>query len=259
VALDRSETLAFSELKLQIVVALAGRSSRFKDKGIHIPKAILPIAGRPMAAYALESVQPLLPASQLFGIVCAEDNITAAVENIFREVSPSAQIFEIAKRTAGPVQTILSIQKNLDVEAPLLLVDGDIFFKADSFLNRLLWDRPFTAIAGGNLLSFESSNIAYSYVREGSDRKVIEIAEKKVISRLALIGAYHFRTAGDFLRSAITMVTAKPDQEHYISQVIGNLIEDGAHFTLTPSDFHLSFGTPDEVVQSERRLMEMNP
>lgn len=244
--------MASTELKLQIVLPLAGRSHRFKVEGVNTPKPVLAVLGKPMVQYALESIEPLLVNSRLVAIVCAEDEIRAPVEKILRKFSSQATVEEIPHRTAGPVQTVLSVQSLLNVNEPLLILDGDICFQAPAFITAL--SNP-----GGHLLTFPSQDPAFSYAQTNEVNKVLAVAEKKIISKFALMGAYHFPTAGEFLRSAQKLVQNNPSKEHYISHVIADLLESGAGFTAIRCDAHCNLGTPEHLRQSERFLMRMNP
>ena len=55
-------------MKLNIVIPMAGLGSRFRDAGYSVPKPLIEVLGRPMYAWAAESL-PLAQSSQLIFIL----------------------------------------------------------------------------------------------------------------------------------------------------------------------------------------------
>ena len=106
-----------------------------------------------------------------------------------------------------------------------------------------------TGDVDGLLLSFASTDPRYSFAEVGPDGLVVRTAEKRAISAAALMGAYFFTRAGDFVRAGEQLVreqlsSAMP--EYYVSLAFNTLLASGARIGLVHGDFYC-FGTPEEL------------
>lgn len=82
-------------------------------------------------------------------------------------------------------------------DGPFIVDLADLAFDADADIGNGMLSRA----ADGFIPWFRSDDPAYSYLRFDGDR-VVETAEKRVISTAASAGVYSFRTVSHFLRAA---------------------------------------------------------
>jgi len=230
--------------KLQVVMPMAGRGQRYRDAGYKVPKPLIKVDGKPMFLRALDSVGGI--ECELYLIIRSdaerEFNLT---EKILKHY-PEARIRILDINTRGATESVMSLEGMLNLEAPLLILDCDLFFESDRFL--YLINQGENIREDGLLLTFKSEDPRYSYVKSKGGIAV-EVREKKVISSHALVGAYYWKTAGNFIKfgkECIDLGINEGQPEFYISNTFQKGIESGAKFKIIEGNFQ-SFGTPEEL------------
>ncbi|WP_200925536.1 hypothetical protein [Rhizobium sp. Leaf262] len=113
---------------------------------------------------------------------------------------PGCKVVFISHFTAGAALSSLAgaaVQLGSD-NRPLLIDLADILYTTDLDPARHFDENP---TDGGIALTFASTNPIYSYLRKDAHGKVVEAAEKKVISEEASAGTYAFKSGPVFLRA----------------------------------------------------------
>lgn len=158
------------------------------------------VEGEPLIRRALSTrswAGALSPEDYVFVLrsVDGVDEISAVLEQVW----PGCRIVMLSDLTEGAMLSAMAGVAALSTDACPLIVDlADILFDGglpDAWLES--WPREL----GGVAPHFVSRDPRYSYLRFEGDR-VIETAEKRVISDRASAGVYMFRDAGVFLRAA---------------------------------------------------------
>ena len=95
---------------------------------------------------------------------------------------------------------------------------------------------------------FESNSPAHSYVLLDKDY-VSKIAEKKVISNLAIGGLYYWKKGSDFVKygSEIIERNERVNGEFYVAPVFNKLIQNGGHVGIDRNTKHDIMGTPEDL------------
>jgi hypothetical protein len=157
----------------------------------------------------------------------------------------------VVKTTRGAVETCLLAQSAIDMNDAVVVMDCDLEFRSKDF-NRAIAEiltKPVNNTEGGLLVSFDATEPRYSYAEIDSNNVVIRTAEKEVISRHALCGAYFFSKAESFLYAANRLLNEvnfdKP--EFYVSLLYNYLIQRGETIKLVKLDEYFSYGTPEEL------------
>jgi hypothetical protein len=134
--------------------------------------------------------------------------------------------------------------KEIHDSKPLLFEDCDHAFLSNAFFDFVRagqFESP-----DGALLTFESDNPAYSYVRFDEAGRVSGTVEKQVVSHEAICGAYYFKSADIMKAATESYLTACAYSEYFISGVYNEMIKQGKLVRTFGVDQHISFGTPDE-------------
>ena len=107
---------------------------------------------------------------------------------------------------------------------PLLVCPGDSLVSKNEMINFLNLMLSKNADAG--TIVFPSSDPKYSYIRTGFEGEVLEVAEKKVISKLATAGVFYFKTKEEFMKacnwSFVNNVTT--DNNYYLAPSLNYFI-----------------------------------
>jgi len=230
--------------KLQVVMPMAGRGQRYRDAGFKVPKPLITVDGKPMFLRALDSIKTI--DFDLYLIIREDTDIEYDLGTQIKEAYPTATIKVLNFETRGATESVMAIEKKLDREAPLLILDCDLLFESPEYLELMGMgsEMPYD----GLLMTFASSDPRYSYVKStlGVARHV---REKVVISDTALIGAYYWKAASNFLKIArefLTVGVSDTEKELYISHTFQKGIELGLSFRVVEGKFE-SFGTPEEL------------
>jgi hypothetical protein len=113
------------------------------------------------------------------------------------QLFPQARFIELSGETGGALLSALAGAAFAQGDAPLVVDLADLAFEADGDMTGQILSPK----ADGFIPWFRSSDPAYSYLRLDGDR-VIQTAEKRVISSFASAGVYSFASTSLFLRAA---------------------------------------------------------
>ncbi len=232
---------------LNIVIPMAGEGRRFKEAGYSFPKPLIDVKGKTMIERVVTNIKPL--SDHRFIFICQKKHYdTYDLYNVLRNSTNGH--FEVVKLdgiTGGAACTILTASKHIDNEDELLIANSDQIVDID--INRFL-EAARTSGNEGLIMTFESSHPKWSYARIDKGL-VVEVAEKKVISKNATVGIYYFRKGKDFVESASSMIVKNIlfNSEFYVCPTYNELILKGKRIGIYPinmADMH-GMGTPDDL------------
>lgn len=246
--------------KLHVIMPMAGEGSRFKQIGINTPKPLIKANGVPFFIRSLYSIKDSFDLNdiKLTCIIQSKHNINSELSNGIINEFTFANIITLPKLTNGAVETCLAAKPFINDNDAILIMDCDLEWHCNNYVEyiKALLNNDNSGISG-MLLSFKSDNPRYSYAAVTKDNIVYRTAEKVVISDNALIGAYYFNTANDFIFAADKLISEcklSDIKEYYISLLYNYLIKDNRTIILHKVDYFNSFGTPEELYEYEHRL-----
>ena len=236
---------------MNIVMPMAGRGSRFADVGVRVPKPLIDVHGRPMYAWAMDSL-PLALARRVIFVCLAEHLRDRALADDIRARYPAfdPQIVALEHVTEGQACTVLEAAAWIDSDEPLVI------YNADTYCRTHLEARLRDGNVGDGLIGvFRAPGEQWSFARTDHDGRVLETAEKRRISEWATTGMYHFARGRDFVRHAREMIAANVRErgEFYVAPVYNRLIAAGADIRIDVADEVWALGTPNELRDFEQR------
>jgi dTDP-glucose pyrophosphorylase len=240
---------------MNIVMPMAGRGSRFAERGIATPKPLIPVRGKPMYAWATDGL-PLGLAKRLIFICLGEHLADGTLESDIRARYAAHQpvIIPLNQVTEGQACTVLMAREWIDSDEPLLV------FNADTYCHTTLPHalEKLGPRVDGVLDVFEAAGDKWSFARLGQDDRVLETAEKRRISNWATTGLYYFRRGRDFVRDATDMIEAneRSNNEFYVAPVYNRLIAAGADIRANKVPSVWVLGTPEDLAHFERNYDE---
>lgn len=233
---------------LQILMPMGGLGQRFRDAGIDTPKPLIEVNGTPMFQKALASYDKYDGEKIHIFVIRKDTDEQYQLADQIRAILPDAKIKVLDHNTRGAVETCLVAEDFINPELPLVIMDCDIAFDAGNYFEKID-----TAIAtdspSGLLLSFDSTDPRYSFAEINDDGNVIRTAEKVAISNHALMGAYFFTRASNFLNAAHELLNDEISasmKEYYVSLIYNILISQDNEIGLAEGTFYC-FGTPEEL------------
>ncbi len=231
---------------MNIVMPMAGRGSRFAQIGIDTPKPLIDVLGRPMYAWAMDSLPLHLARRVIF--ICLDEHLrNPALERDIRNRygSLNPEVVRLDEVTEGQACTVLKARDWIDNDEPLLIYNADTFCRT-SLANRL---PHLPANVDGLLGVFRAEGDKWSFARVDAAGRVLETAEKKRISDWASTGLYYFRRGRDFVRHAEAMIATneRVNREFYVAPVYNRLIGAGAQIFIDPAQEVWVLGTPEDL------------
>jgi dTDP-glucose pyrophosphorylase len=237
--------------KMNIVIPMAGRGSRFVSAGFSVPKPLIPLGGKPMIQWVVENVRPARPHRFIFLVLADHIERHPDVELTLRGLCPGCEIVRVSEVTEGAACTVLLARGLINEDAPLMIANSDQYVDAD--INDYLAEMD-RAEADGLIMTFWSDHPKWSYCRLDEHGGVLNVVEKQVVSNEATVGIYNFRRGSDFVRAADQMIRddTRVNGEFYVAPTYNLLIAAGGH--VVPMNIGREFeemhglGTPEDFV-----------
>ena len=231
---------------MNIVMPMAGRGRRFAEMGIDVPKPLIDVRGRPMYAWATESL-PLELASRLI-FICLQEHLLDReladdIRSRYEQLRPL--IIPLDEVTEGQACTVLKAAAWIDNDEPLLIYNADTYCR--TALSKRLLDLP--PQVSGLIGVFHAPGDKWSFARADARGRVLEVTEKRRISDWASTGLYYFRRGRDFVEHARRMIAdnERSGGEFYVAPVYNRLIAAGAEILIDPAEVVWVLGTPEDL------------
>lgn len=235
-------------MKPHLIMPMGGAGSRFSKNGYILPKPLIEINGKPFLYWATQSIVKFVDVADITFVVLRQHVEAFQIDQVIKEYYPYARIIILEKILEGPVFTSLMGVQDIEDDAPVLFNDCDHMFRCDE-INQIL-NRGFLE-EDGALLTFESSEPQFSYVKYDNDCNIVGTVEKKVVSVRAICGAYIFKNATVFKKCSEEYVKKCPYNECFMSGVYNVMCEQGLKVKDYLLDYHVEFGTPEEYEKAK--------
>jgi beta-phosphoglucomutase-like phosphatase (HAD superfamily)/dTDP-glucose pyrophosphorylase len=225
-----------------ILVPMAGNGSRFFNAGYKDPKPLIDVDGKPMIQRVVENIR--IPGNYIF-IVQAEHYEKYDLENALTKLVPGCKIIQVDQVTDGAARTALLAKQHVDNQRPLIIANSDqlLDWESSDFVNQLL-----EVGSDGNMALFLANEDKWSYAKIKNNR-IIEVAEKVIISNNASTGVYGWAKGSDFVKYAEQMIKKdiRVNNEFYICPVYNEAIEDNKRILPMFVDKMYGLGTPEDL------------
>lgn len=211
---------------LNIVIPMAGRGSRFAEKGFELPKPLIPVCGVPMTKVVIENLRP--STAHTFTFICQQAHLEQFdLAAKLRRWSPGANVIAIDRITEGAACTVLLAERFIDNDNPLMIANCDQYVDVDmdDYLSVLESDK-----LDGLIMTMKAHDKKWSFVGFDEEGRVNRVVEKEVISDEATVGIYNFRKGSDFVAAAKRMIARnlRVNNEFYVAPAYNQMVEDGA-------------------------------
>jgi NDP-sugar pyrophosphorylase family protein len=236
---------------------MAGRGSRFQDAGYAFPKPLIDINGKTMIEVVIKNLKP--ETDHKFIFICQKEHYEKYdLHNILKNATGNKfDVVLINGITKGAACTVLCATQYINNEDDLLIANSDQFIQFD--INDFI-EEARTNNKDGLIMTFKASHPKWSYARIDKNNKVLEVAEKKVISDKATVGIYYFKKGKDFVDGAQSMIkkNIQHNNEFYVCPVYNETILSGGAIHISdikPEEMH-GLGTPEDLNQFLAKLKE---
>ena len=236
---------------INVLLPAMGASTFYKDS--FFPKQLYEIAGKTMIELVVENYKDLDPKQYVF-VFSEEDCLKFHLDASAKILSPASQVIKLRNQTAGALCTCLMAIEYIDDDMPLIIANADQIILAD-YRDVVKHFDDNNDDAG--VITFPSIHPRWSYACKKGD-EVIEVAEKRPLSKNAIAGFYYFKKGSDFIKAAQRAILKKNSLEgkYYISSSINEMILDDKKigFYDIENEQYRSFYSPAKVKEYEDSL-----
>ncbi len=231
---------------LQVIIPMAGKATRFQERGYTFPKPLLEIGNQSMVELVLKNLAP--PAPARFTFVCRKEQVTQFyLGDMLRLIAPDSRVLALENETAGALCSVLLAMDQIALEDEVLVANGDQVIDAGLAGFYAACRKP---DIDGCILTFTATHPRWSFAKTDERGRVTAVAEKRPISKQATAGLYYFRRAGDLMAAAEKMILKglSTSGQFFVCPVYNELILDGKTVTThhLPEGTMHSLGTPED-------------
>jgi HAD superfamily hydrolase (TIGR01509 family) len=225
-----------------ILIPMAGSGSRFSKAGYKDPKPLIDVNGKPMIQRVVENIG--IPGKYVF-IVQSEHYDKYNLGSALPRLVPECTVIQIDGVTDGAARTALLAKEYIDNAKPLIIANSDqlLDWNNSDFVSQLL-----EAGSDGNMALFLANEDKWSYAKI-KNNKIVEVAEKVVISNNASTGIYGWAKGSDYVKYARQMIEKdiRVNNEFYICPVYNEAIQDNKRILPIFVEKMYGLGTPEDL------------
>ncbi len=235
---------------VHVIIPVAGRGTRLRPHTWSTPKALLPVAGRPILAHIIDALMP-----------AGMDRITLITgylgDQIVDWASNACSLpveFAFQESMNGLASAVLLAAPWCD-DNPTMVVLGDTIFQAD--LSRLPDDRR-------NLLGVKRVDDPrrFGVVVTENDR-VTRLVEKpdEFVSDLAIVGLYSFTSGNGLMNACRKLIDSgiTTRGEFQLTDAMQLMLEEGEEFGTFEVDGWFDCGKVETMLETNRVLLAADP
>lgn len=236
---------------INVLLPAMGTSAFFKDA--YFPKPLTEINGKTMIELVVDNYRKLEPKNYIF-VFSDDDCRKFHLDSSVRILTPASKVIKLSHQTAGALCTCLMAIDYINDDVPLIIANSDQVIDVD-YRKALAYFDEVGADAG--VLTFPNIHPRWSYVRISGD-EVVEVAEKRPLSKSAIAGFYYYRHGSDFVEAAKKALIKQNnlDGKYYISASMNELILMGkmvGYFDIAKEQYK-SFYSPAKIKEYEESI-----
>jgi dTDP-glucose pyrophosphorylase len=237
---------------MTVIVTMAGAGSRFQNAGYKVHKYMIRAKDKTLFEWSMESLAEFY--NHHFIFACLAEHDTQWISQCVKRIGiPNASVVPRGALSLGQAQTAYDVISFAEANEPVWIYNIDTYIEDDisplDILN-----------CQGCVHVFKSSNPGMSFVRFNEFDKVVELAEKKIISDWATVGVYGFESATlykELYEKAYNAGSVKEvGGERYIAPMYELLIKEGKSVCapkLNLNKVHI-LGTPKDVIDFDSNV-----
>lgn len=233
---------------INVLLPAMGTSAFFKDA--YFPKPLIEINGKTMIEMVVDNYEDIDPKNYIF-VFSDTDCKKFHLDDSVKILSPASKVIKLSNQTAGALCTCLMAVEYVNDDIPLIIANSDQIIDIDykKVLNHF---EKIGADAG--VITFPNIHPRWSYARKNGE-EVVEVTEKRPISKDAIAGFYYFKKGSDFIQAAKNALIKQNnlDGKYYISASINEVILMGkkvGYYDIKKEQYK-SFYSPAKIKEYE--------
>lgn len=233
---------------INILLPSMGKSTFFEDS--YFPKPLIEIKGKTMLETVIENYSNIDDKSYIF-VFDEKDCCEFHIDSSAQILSPLSTVIKLRNQTRGALCTCLMAVDYINNSTPLIIANSDQIIDVD-YREVISHFEELDADAG--VITFPSIHPRWSYARKIGG-EIVEVAEKRPLSKDAIAGFYYYKKGSDFIESAKKVILKENchNGKFYISASINEMILLGkkiSYFEISKGKYH-SFYSPEKIKEYE--------
>jgi dTDP-glucose pyrophosphorylase len=240
---------------MNLLIPIGASSKFFNPEDYSFPNPLIEILGKPMIEYVVNNLTLDVKFNKIIFVVKEEDCSKFHLDRTLKLLCPiEPEVIKLQKETQGALCTVLLAIDHINNTEPLIIANADQIFDGGiaQYINKFRLE-GFDA----GCVIFNSVHPRWSYVRTNKEGDVIEVVEKKPISKNAIAGLYLYKSGEEFIKFGIMSLKRNlSTSEYYISPVFNEYILYGkkiSTYSIENSAYH-SFYSPQKIHEYESIL-----
>lgn len=235
--------------KIDIVITMGGLGSRFRKMGYTVPKYMIEAKGKTLFEWSMISLEGYKSETNQYIFIAMKDQ-ESDVQAFINEKCEvmgikNYHVILLEYLTDGQATTAKLASEYWEPEHALLIYNIDTYVEAGEMNSSELK-------GDGFIPCFQGKGDHWSFVRLNDSGKVVEIREKKRISKYCTLGAYYFKTCALY-EQLYEEYYGQPRElvngEKYVAPLYDYLLSQGGEIYISdiePQKVHV-LGTPEEL------------
>ncbi len=209
---------------MTIITSLGGDSLYEMSPEFSYPKILNEIDKKTLFEYSQEIVADLPPDTRRIFLLPEQKDKELQLAPMIAIVSNGCgKVMYLQGDTGGAACSCLLAIEEIDPEGEVIVISADQYISGD-IQTIITYFRQQQADAG--VLTFNSLHPKWAFIKKQEDGRIIEVAEKKAISREAIAGFYYFRKGAFFTRAAQSSILkgSMVNGQYYLSGCLNEMI-----------------------------------
>lgn len=236
---------------INVLLPAMGTSAFFKDA--YFPKPLTEINGKTMIEMVVDDYKDLEPKNYIF-VFYDDDCKKFHIDSSVKLLSSATKVIKLHNQTAGALCTCLMAIDLVNDDTELIIANSDQIIDVDY---RKVMEHFHEMDADAGVITFSDIHPRWSYARI-EDNEVVEVAEKRPLSKSAIAGFYYYKKGSDFVEAAKRALLKQNNLEgkYYISASINELILLGRKvgFYEIQKEQYKSFYSPAKIKEYEEGI-----
>jgi len=233
---------------VKVILPVAGIGSRLRPHTHTTPKALVHVAGKPILGHILDALIPV----GIDEVVLVVGHLGSKIVSYVKEHYDVRVHVVEQKEPKGLGHAIYVAREAVKEPEPILIVLGDTIFQADLK----------SALGRGR------STLGVARVSDPRNFGVVELQGERIVrlvekpqdppSDLAIVGVYYLKDSSRLYQALEHVVKGgiRSRGEIQLTDALQVMVSQGEEMTTFPVDVWLDCGSPESLLETNRRLLE---
>lgn len=236
---------------MRAIIPVAGAGTRLRPHTYTQPKALIPVAGKPILGFIIEQLQEVGCKEFVFVLGYLGDKIRTYVEEKHPDINAH---FALQSKRDGLGHAIWTARDLVDMDEEVLIVLGDTIVEVD--LKKALSSSDHSLLAVKKVDDPRNFGVA----EFGQDEFITRVVEKPRFpkSNMALVGIYKIRETRQLFAALNELVEAREmnEGEIQLTDAIMKMIDQGTQFKSFKVDNWYDCGKVEILMETNAKLLK---